>query len=81
MIELTRLNHTALLVNSDLIKFIEKAPDTVITLVTGEKIVVSESVEEVVERFVSFRKRMFNGANLLCGWSAAQQAAESEKSS
>jgi flagellar protein FlbD len=42
MIRLTRLNNRPLVVNSELIKFIENAPDTVITLVTGEKIVVLE---------------------------------------
>ena len=45
MIQLTRLNNHPLAVNSDLIKFIEQAPDTVITLVTGEKILVLESAE------------------------------------
>jgi flagellar protein FlbD len=63
MIELTRLNHHALIVNSDLIKFIEKAPDTVITLVTGEKIVVSESADEVVARLVAFRRRILDGVS------------------
>ena len=42
MIRLTRLNNQALTVNSDLIKFVEQSPDTLITLVTGEKIVVRE---------------------------------------
>ena len=37
MIQLTRLNNSPLTVNSDLIKFVEQAPDTVITLLTGEK--------------------------------------------
>jgi uncharacterized protein YlzI (FlbEa/FlbD family) len=45
-------------VNSELIKFIENAPDTVITLVTGEKIVVLESVEEVMTRIVDYRRRL-----------------------
>ena len=42
MIQLTRLNSKALIVNSDLIKFVEHSPDTLVTLVTGEKIVVLE---------------------------------------
>lgn len=58
MIRLTRLNNRSLVVNADLIKFIEKAPDTVITLVSGEKIVVSETVEEVMNRIVDFRRRL-----------------------
>ena len=48
MIQLTRLNNQPLTVNSDLIKFIEKAPDTVLTLVSGEKVVVLESCEQVL---------------------------------
>ena len=56
MIQLTRLNTHPLTINSDLIKFIEQAPDTVITLVTGEKVVVRESAEEVMRRIVEFRK-------------------------
>ena len=55
MIQLTRLNNQALVVNCDLIKFVEKSPDTVITLVTGEKLVVRETVDEVLERVVKFR--------------------------
>jgi len=56
MIQLTRLNSQTLMVNSDLIKFVERSPDTVITLITGEKIVVRDSVEEVLERVVEFRR-------------------------
>ena len=56
MIQLTRLNNHLLVVNSDLIKFVEKSPDTVLTLVSGEKIVVSESVEVVLEKITQFRR-------------------------
>jgi flagellar protein FlbD len=56
MIQLTRLNNQTFVVNSDLIKFVERSPDTVITLVTGEKIVVRDSVEQVLERIVEFRR-------------------------
>jgi flagellar protein FlbD len=58
MIRLTRLNNRPLVVNSDLIKFIENAPDTVITLVSGEKIVVLETADEVIVRIVGFRRRL-----------------------
>ena len=47
MIELTRLNGSPLDVNCDLIKYAEAAPDTVLTLITGEKLVVLEPCEEV----------------------------------
>jgi flagellar protein FlbD len=56
MIQLTRLNNHPLMVNSDLIKFVEQAPDTVLTLVNGEKIVVLESSEQVLQRIVEFRR-------------------------
>jgi uncharacterized protein YlzI (FlbEa/FlbD family) len=61
MIQLTRLNNKALTVNSDLIKFVEQSPDTLITLITGEKIVVRESEEEVLARIVAFRKSVLRG--------------------
>ncbi|HEY2461181.1 MAG TPA: flagellar FlbD family protein [Candidatus Acidoferrum sp.] len=60
MIHLTRLNNHPLVVNSDLIKFVENAPDTVLTLVTGEKIVVLESSEQVLQRIVEFRRTILS---------------------
>lgn len=64
MIQLTRLNNHPLVVNSDLIKFVEQAPDTVITLVSGEKIVVRESSHEVLERVILFRRSVLQGTML-----------------
>jgi flagellar protein FlbD len=61
MIQLTRLNNHPLVVNSDLIKFVEQAPDTVITLVNGDKIVVRESAEDVLGRVVQFRRSVLQG--------------------
>ena len=66
MIQLTRLNNQPLVVNSDLIKFVEQAPDTVITLVTGEKIVVRENVSQMLERIVQFRRSVLSG--IFPGW-------------
>jgi len=63
MIQLTRLNRQPLVVNSDLIKFIENAPDTVITLVNGEKMVVLEGRERIVDLVVQFRHRVLKGAS------------------
>ncbi len=40
MINVTRLDHTLLIVNSDLIEFIENTPDTVITLSSNQKVTV-----------------------------------------
>ncbi len=55
MIELTRLNGHQLYVNCDLLKFAEASPDTVLTLITGEKIVVMETCDEVRERSLRYR--------------------------
>jgi len=65
MILLTRLNNRPLVVNSDMIKFIENTPDTVLTLVSGEKIVVLESVAEVMEAIMNFRARIVASAGPL----------------
>jgi flagellar protein FlbD len=61
MIQLTRLNNKPLAVNSDLIKFVEQAPDTVITLISGEKIVVRETAEQVLEGILQFRRAILRG--------------------
>lgn len=62
MIHLTRLNGNPLVVNSDLIKYAESSPDTMLTLVNGEKIVVLESCEEVVNRTIAYRARVYSQA-------------------
>lgn len=56
MIQVTRLNHTPVVINSDLIEHIESTPDTVISLTTGQKFMVLESTEEVIERVRQFRQ-------------------------
>lgn len=64
MIQLTRLNNKPLTVNSDLIKFVEQSPDTLVTLITGEKIVVLENVSEVLSRIIDFRRSVLKGLSL-----------------
>jgi len=54
MIRLTRLNGREFVLNCDLIKFIEETPDTVITLVSNDKIVVTDSSEDIVRRSIEF---------------------------
>jgi len=61
MIPLTRLNKQPLWLNSDLIKYVESSPDTLLTLLGGDKIVVRESCEEVVRRVVDFRRQVLQG--------------------
>lgn len=64
MIQLTRLNSKPLTVNSDLIKFVEQSPDTLVTLITGEKIVVLEKADEVLTRIIDFRRSVLQGVSL-----------------
>lgn len=61
MIKLTRLNHEPFVLNSDLIEYMEMKPDTVITLTTGQKLMVAESAEEVIARVVAFRRAVAAG--------------------
>jgi flagellar protein FlbD len=71
MIQLTRLNKNPLMVNSDLIKFVERAPDTVLTLVSGEKIIVLETAQQVLEKIIEFRRTILSGAVLQSPQAAA----------
>jgi len=61
VIRLTRLNSQQITVNSDLIKWIESTPDTVLTLINGEKILVHESEQEVLSKVVEFRRAIIAG--------------------
>ena len=57
MISVTKLNGRELVVNADLIEFVECTPDTLISLTTGRKIMVKETVEDIVQRVMSFRRK------------------------
>ncbi len=57
MIKLTRLDGEAFILNADLIRYVELRPDTFITLTTGERIVVTETMDEVVERAVRYQQQ------------------------
>lgn len=57
MIRLTKINGQEFYINSDLMEFIEAMPDTIITLTTGKKVIVRESVDEVIDRIVDYKSR------------------------
>lgn len=59
MIEVTRLNDTKVLVNSDLIELVEETPDTVITFTTGRKIIVKESRQQIKSLVKSYKREIF----------------------
>ena len=79
MIHLTRLNNKPLVVNSDLIKFVEQSPDTLVTLITGEKIVVLEKPNEVMARVVEFRRAVLQGLSVT--WDPSSAHAQITKTS
>ena len=56
MIRLTRLNKNELVINAEMIEFIEAIPDTIVTLTSGKKIMVFEPVDTVVERIVEYKR-------------------------
>jgi len=57
MITVTKLNDQQIIVNADLIEFIEPTPDTMISTTTGKKIFVKESVDEIIQRVVLYKKK------------------------
>lgn len=58
MIPMTRLDGSSFFVNLDLIERIEPTPDTIVALVTGERLVVRESPTDLVDRIVAFKQRI-----------------------
>lgn len=61
MIRLTRINRVPLVLNSDLIEHMETTPDTVISLVNGQKFVVLETTDDVIRKVIDFRREISKG--------------------
>ncbi|ADI01742.1 MAG TPA: flagellar FlbD family protein [Syntrophothermus lipocalidus] len=62
MLRLTRLNGEKIILNPEMVEYLEETPDTVITLTTGKKLVVRESVSRISEEMIRYKRRIF--ANL-----------------
>jgi flagellar protein FlbD len=60
MIKVTRLNDSELVINADLIEFVEAIPDTIVSLVTGKKIMIKETTDAVIQKVAEF-KRLSSG--------------------
>lgn len=58
MIALTRLNNKRFVLNAEQIRYIESTPDTLITLIGGDKVMVKETLEEVVKRAVEYTRQV-----------------------
>jgi flagellar protein FlbD len=65
MIQLTRINKVPLVLNSDLIEHVEATPDTVIALTTGQKLMVLESADEIVQKVIQFRRAIAQHPDVL----------------
>lgn len=65
MIKLKRLNGKEFVVNCEMIEFIESTPDTVVTLVSGNKIVVCETIDEVIGKVIEYKKNINSRLNVI----------------
>ena len=68
MIKVTRLNGQEVYVNSELILFVEKSPETILTLQNGKKVTVKESIPEIIDRVIEFKSRCFPSPRLEKTW-------------
>ena len=57
MINVTKLNGSKLVINADLVEFIESTPDTLLSLTTGRKIMIKEDLEAVVQMIIDYRRQ------------------------
>jgi flagellar protein FlbD len=62
MIALTRLNGHPVMVNSDLIEQVEETPDTVVTLTSGNRLVVRDRMVDIQQKIVDFKRRIYGPA-------------------
>lgn len=58
MLKLTRLNHQVVAINPDHIGWADASPDTTLTLLGGDRILVRESLDELIEKVIEFRRRV-----------------------
>ena len=63
IIKLNKIGGQEIVVNAELIETIKSTPDTIITLTTDKKILVNESVDEVIDKVIQYRRKI-----LFSGW-------------
>jgi flagellar protein FlbD len=56
MIQLTKLNGDQFVLNAEIIRYVERCPETLVTLISGESIMVTESMNEVVKRAIMYQQ-------------------------
>ena len=70
MIEVTRLNGSIFFLNPDMILTLEATPDTIVTLTSGEKLVVKDTPEQIIDRFVAFKRRIVSELPIMMPYDA-----------
>lgn len=78
MIRVTRLDGSSVVVNVDLVQWVERTPDTVLSLVSGEKLLVRETPEQFVASVIEFRRAIHQGTHL-CAVASRDLPAEAER--
>ena len=63
MIKLTRLNGSLIVVNAELIEYVEANPDTILTLTTGQKILIQDPVDEVIKKVTNYKRSILCRTN------------------
>ncbi|MDP4153157.1 MAG: flagellar FlbD family protein [Bacillota bacterium] len=58
MIKVTRLNGKEFYINCELIEFMEETPDTVISMTTGKKLVVTETTQQVLDLIIAYKRKV-----------------------
>lgn len=58
MIKVTKINGERFVINSDLIEFIDQKPDTIISMTSGKKVIVTESIDEIIKLIIEYRKSL-----------------------
>lgn len=58
MVKLSRINGAEVTVNAELIETVEATPDTIVSLTTGKKLMVVESVDQVIEKVMAYRRTL-----------------------
>jgi flagellar protein FlbD len=64
MVELTKLSGEKIVINCELVEYIDANPDTTINLTTNNIFIVKESVDEVIEKIVAFKKEIFSSGKI-----------------
>ncbi len=64
MIKLTGLDHKEYILNADHIEKIEEVPESVITLTNGKKYLVMDTAEEIVEKVIQYKRKIYNNTSV-----------------